>query len=60
MTLFGSWRSTRAKAGQRMFRASSLEVQRRADLEGRELIGTLATFVENHTRNARQLRLRLA
>ena len=38
----------------------AVEIQRRADLEGRELIGTLAEFVENYTRPARQLSLRLA
>ena len=36
------------------------EVQRRHDLEGLELTGTLASFVEAHTRTARQLTLRLA
>ena len=38
----------------------AVEIQRRADLEGRELIGTLAEFVEFYTRPARQLSLRLA
>jgi hypothetical protein len=36
------------------------ELQRRADLEGEELTGTLADFVEFYTRPARQLSLRLA
>jgi len=38
----------------------AVELQRRADLEGRELIGTLAEFVEFYTRPARQLSVRLA
>ena len=38
----------------------AVEVQRRADLEGRELAGTVAAFVENYTSPARQLSLRLA
>ena len=36
------------------------ELQRRADIDRRELTGTLADFVELHTRPARQLTLRLA
>jgi hypothetical protein len=36
------------------------DVRRRADLEGRELEGTLAAFVEANTGRARQLSLRLA
>ena len=36
------------------------ELQRRADLEGVELTGTLAEFVEFYTRPARQLSLKLA
>jgi hypothetical protein len=36
------------------------EIQRRADVEGRELIGAVAEFVEFYTRPARQLSLRLA
>ena len=36
------------------------ELQRRADIDGRELTGTLADFVEFYTRPARQLSLRLA
>jgi len=36
------------------------ELQRRADIEGRELTGALADFVEFYTRAARQLTLRLA
>jgi hypothetical protein len=35
------------------------ELQRRADLDGRELSGTLAEFVDFCTRPARQLSLRL-
>ena len=38
----------------------AVELQRRADLEGKELTGTLAGFVEFYTRPARQLSLRLA
>jgi hypothetical protein len=38
----------------------AVEVQRLADLTGDELPGTVATFVEEHTRPARQLTLRLA
>ena len=41
-------------------RELATEAQRRADLEGRELSGTLAAFVEVHTAPARQLSLRLA
>ena len=36
------------------------ELQRRADLEGRRLEGTLAAFVQFYTRPGRQLSLRLA
>jgi hypothetical protein len=36
------------------------ELQRRADLEGCELEGTIAAFVETYTSPARQLSLRLA
>ena len=36
------------------------ELQRRADIDRRELTGTLAEFVEFYTRPARQLSLRLA
>jgi hypothetical protein len=36
------------------------EIQRRADIDRRELSGTLAEFVEHYTRPARQLSLRLA
>ena len=36
------------------------EIQRRADIDRRELTGTLAEFVEFYTRPARQLTLRLA
>jgi hypothetical protein len=36
------------------------EIQRRADLEHRELFGSLSDFVEFYTRPARQLSLRLA
>ena len=36
------------------------ELQRRADIDGRDLAGTLAEFVEFYTRPARQLTLRLA
>jgi hypothetical protein len=36
------------------------EIQRRADLDGRGLSGTLAEFVDFNTRPARQLSLRLA
>jgi hypothetical protein len=39
---------------------SALELQRRADLERRELAGTLANFVENYTYPPRQLAFRLA
>ena len=35
------------------------EIQRRADLDGRGLSGTLAAFVDFHTRPALQLSLRL-
>ena len=35
------------------------EIQRRADIDRRELTGTLAEFVEFYTRPARQLSLRL-
>jgi hypothetical protein len=38
----------------------AVELQRRADIEGRELTGTLAEFVEFYTRPGRQLSLRLA
>jgi hypothetical protein len=38
----------------------AVELQRRADLEGRELGGTLANFVGAYTTSARQLSLRLA
>ena len=38
----------------------AVELQRRADIDGRELIGTLADFVESYTRPGRQLSLRLA
>lgn len=38
----------------------AVELQRRADLERRELTGTLAAFVEAYTSRARQLSLRLA
>ena len=38
----------------------AVELQRRADIEGRELSGTLAAFVEVYTSSARQLSLRLA
>jgi hypothetical protein len=38
----------------------AVEVQRRADLDRRELGGTLREFVEHYTRPARQLALRLA
>jgi hypothetical protein len=38
----------------------AVEIQRRADLEDRELVGTLAEFVEFYTKPARQLSLRLA
>jgi hypothetical protein len=38
----------------------AVELQRRADIEGRELDGTLAAFVEAYTSPARQLSLRLA
>jgi hypothetical protein len=37
----------------------AVELQRRADLEGLELSGNLADFVESYTRPARQLSLRL-
>ena len=37
----------------------AVELQRRADLEGKELEGTLAEFVEFYTKPARQLSLRL-
>jgi hypothetical protein len=37
----------------------AVELQRRADLEGRELGGTLGAFVETYTSPARQLSLRL-
>ena len=40
--------------------ALAVELQRRADLESRELEGTLAAFVEAYTSPARQLSLRLA
>jgi hypothetical protein len=36
------------------------ELQRRADLEDEELVGTVAEFVEFYTRRERQLSLRLA
>jgi hypothetical protein len=36
------------------------ELQRRADIEGQELIGTVAAFVEAYTSPARQLSLSLA
>jgi hypothetical protein len=36
------------------------ELRRRADLEGRQLEGTRAEFVEAYTRPGRQLSLRLA
>ncbi len=36
------------------------EIQRRADLDGRELTGSLAEFVDYYTRPGRQLSLRLA
>ena len=36
------------------------ELQRRGDLEGKELTGALAEFVEFYTRRERQLSLRLA
>jgi hypothetical protein len=36
------------------------ELQRRADIDGQELTGTVADFVEFYTRPARQLSLRLA
>jgi len=36
------------------------ELQRRTDLDGKELTGTLAEFVEFYTKPARQLSLRLA
>jgi hypothetical protein len=36
------------------------ELQRRADLEGQQLEGTLASFVQAYTRPGRQLSLRLA
>ena len=36
------------------------EIQRSADLDGRELTSTLAEFVDFYTRPARQLSLRLA
>ena len=38
----------------------AIEIQRRADLEGYELPGKLAEFVEFYTRPVRQLSLRLA
>jgi hypothetical protein len=37
----------------------AVEVQRRADLAGDELTGSVASFVEEYTRPARQLALRL-
>jgi hypothetical protein len=36
------------------------ELQRRADLEGRQLEGAIARFVQDYTRPGRQLSLRLA
>jgi hypothetical protein len=36
------------------------ELQRRADMDGRELTGTLAEFVDSFTHRSRQLSLRLA
>jgi hypothetical protein len=38
----------------------AVELQRRADIDGQELTGTLANFVEFYNRPARQLSLRLA
>jgi hypothetical protein len=38
----------------------AVELHRRADIDGRDLTGTLAEFVEFYTRPARQLSLRLA
>jgi hypothetical protein len=38
----------------------AVELQRRADLEGHELVRTVAAFVEAYTSPARQLSLRLA
>jgi hypothetical protein len=38
----------------------AVELQRRADIDSRELTGTLGDFVEHYTRPARQLSLRLA
>ena len=38
----------------------AVELQRRADLEGRQLEGALSEFVEAYTRPGRQLSLRLA
>ena len=38
----------------------AVEVQRRADLAGEELTGTVAAFVDAYTSPARQLSLRLA
>lgn len=37
----------------------AVELQRRADLEGRTLEGTIAEFVQDYTRPERQLSLRL-
>ena len=61
MTRFGwSLFNTREGWSKDVSREFAGELQRRSDLEGRELVGSLATFVEDHTRAARQLTLRLA